>query len=228
MGQILKDAFHVYSKNFYLIAAVVLTIYVPKELILNLFSSGNWFVRLFFAFIVGVLLAPLSYLPTVHILHQWKLGNRTDYAEAMSAGIRDWRFALWTLFITHLRVLGGFFLLVVPGIILTLRYSLVPMAIYVERKQYPEARDRSLTLTDGIRGEIFLICIVIIVMTVPIWYLAYSPKGMSTISLIASCAAMVIFSFINAVLFEFYWQARLRRGEIDPLAATTDHVHTEE
>jgi uncharacterized membrane protein len=87
--------------------------------------------------------------------------HRTSEGEAI--GIRDsyalslrffWRYT-WTWILYFLIVLGGVILLIVPGIIWGVRYSLAPYAVIIENLGAKQALSRSRALTKGKGFSIF-------------------------------------------------------------------------
>jgi hypothetical protein len=79
-------------------------------------------------------------------------GQKPNVKESIKVGFRTFWPVLWVAILRGLIVLGGLILLIVPGIIWALRYSLAVQAAAIEGKRGMAALHRSKDLT---RGKIF-------------------------------------------------------------------------
>ena len=99
----------------------------------------------------------------------------------------------WRLFgaaiVYALGILGGFILLIVPGLIVLARWSLLAPAIVLENRSVSDARERSKALVRGQTGK------VLVAVIVPI---AISVAGSGAVLLIG-------FSTANSIFLGFVW-----------------------
>jgi uncharacterized membrane protein len=117
-------------------------------------------------------------------------GQRATFAQSLSAGLRV---ALPLIGLSILWSLGvgiGFVLLIVPGIILLMMWSVAVPALVVEREGVFAAFSRSAQLTKGARWKIFGLSLVLLVIY---WLL----------SLIAGLVGLGMYSAANPAGFTF-------------------------
>jgi hypothetical protein len=140
-------------------------------------------------------------------------GEVVTYSEAMSVGFRRWGPLFAANFFAGIIVLLGFLALIVPGIMLQVRYSLLDSAVVLER--HPTPRPRSASLTEGRRWQIF--------WAYALFFLVYAPAEAATGAVVAQlevldnfwvgvgldCVADILESISTIVMFLFYWEARL-------------------
>lgn len=108
--------------------------------------------------LLGYLLAmALGQAATVFAVSEISLGRSTTVGAAF-ARVRSRMWRLVDVMISQgLRVMIGFVLFVIPGILLMLRYSVAVPAAVLEDLKASAALKRSTSLTEGRRGEAFLI-----------------------------------------------------------------------
>lgn len=87
------------------------------------------------------------------------LGHSPSIAQAFAGLKGSFGRALGVSFVTGLLTMLGFVLLIVPGILLSLRWALVVPSTLLEQTGVSESRSRSSFLTEGSRGRILLIFI---------------------------------------------------------------------
>ena len=109
MLSILKEALQIYRWRFTVIGAIVLTVWIPGNLAVDLLSRpmhGNENVLLHFrvASITGSLLDPLVTAALIYVTHAAKLGYRSSYRQAFLASFKFWG----TLFTTRFGTWLGF------------------------------------------------------------------------------------------------------------------------
>jgi hypothetical protein len=173
-GTLLDRACRLYAANFALMLGITAAAYVPFYLIMLAVESSlgidirdraSALTSLVFQVAFLVLWAsiafPVASGAATYAISERYLGKEVTIGESLRQGLS--RF--WTLSIAQItatiRVLIGFILLLVPGILWTLSYSLVVPAILVEgQKALPSLR-RSSALVKGERGKVFLVLLVI-------------------------------------------------------------------
>ena len=73
--------------------------------------------------------APIYIGALVYALSQLKQGFRPTYAEAMAVGLKNWGRLFGTFFVAGLLIGIGYLALIIPGIILSVRYALLAPAV---------------------------------------------------------------------------------------------------
>ena len=173
-GALLDRAFRLYTGNFALMLGIAATAYVPFYLIMlaiqsrfgaNFPSRDATLSTLLFQLVFMILWAsiafPIASGATTYAISERYLGNDVTIGAALRRGLSHF----WPLSIAQItatiRVVFGFFLLVIPGILWMLSYSLVVPVILVEgQKALPSLR-RSSDLIKGFRGKAFCILLVV-------------------------------------------------------------------
>ena len=173
-GVLLDRAFRLYTGNFALMLGIAAAAYVPFYLIMlaiqSSFGSGfpsrdGSIATLLFQLVFMILWAsiafPIASGATTFAISERYLGNDVTIGDALRRGLSHF-FPLSIAQITAtIRVVFGFFLLVIPGILWMLSYSLIVPVILVEgQKAIPSLR-RSRDLIKGFRGKAFCILLVV-------------------------------------------------------------------
>ena len=176
--------FHLFRKNFWLITKIVFVIVAPFEVFKALsirqgvldwqLPAGLFVMQL----VCNFLLVPALFYsllkviqtgtaPGINEAYRWSLGKLPKLA---LAAIISW-----------LLTMLGFALLIVPGIILSLAFTVVyPVAVF-EKGSAIDALKRSAQLTKGRRGDIFLAYLVI---TILVMVISFVIGGVSSIFLL--------------------------------------------
>jgi uncharacterized membrane protein len=173
-GVLLDRAFRLYTGNFALMLGIAAAAYVPFYLIMlaiessvggNLPSRDGGLSTLIFQVVFMVLWAsiafPIASGATTYAISERYLGNDVTIGEALRRGLSHF----WPLSIAQItatiRVLFGFLLLIIPGILWMLSYSLIVPAILIEGQKAVPSLRRSRDLIKGYRGKAFCILLVV-------------------------------------------------------------------
>ncbi|MGH7793810.1 MAG: hypothetical protein ACREQ2_02750 [Candidatus Binatia bacterium] len=173
-GVLLDRAFRLYTANFALMLGIAAAAYVPFYLIMLVVESsfgGNLPSRevglsaLLFQVVFLILWASLAFPiasgATTYAISERYLGNDVTIGEALRRGLSHF----WPLSIAQItatiRVMFGFMLLIIPGILWMLAYSLIVPAIVVEGQRALPSLRRSRGLIKGYRGKAFCILLVV-------------------------------------------------------------------
>jgi hypothetical protein len=173
-GMLLDRAFRLYTSNFSLMLGIAAAAYVPFYLIMlvleaslsgRLQSPTGGLSMLLFQVVFMVLWAsvafPVASGAATFAISERYLGNEVGIVDALLRGLSHF----WTLSLAQItatiRVMFGFILLIIPGILWMLSYSLVVPAILVEGQKAMPGLRRSRDLAKGHRGKVFLVMVVI-------------------------------------------------------------------
>ena len=172
-GALLDRAFRLYTGNFSLMLGITAGAYVPFYLIMLALQSSigghlqsllGGLSALLFQLIFMVFWAsvafPIASGATTYAISERYLGNEVTIGEALRRGLSHF----WPLSIAQitatLRVLIGF-LLIIPGILWMLSYSLIVPAILIEGQRALPSLRRSSELVRGYRGKVFWVLLII-------------------------------------------------------------------
>lgn len=156
---ILRDAWSIYGKNFksWLVlvsplAGLAAVFIIGGGFFPNLADSlSTWTALGFFLLIVAVLVFATRVFGNATIIaaNNALSGHPTKTLEAYRQGLKLFWPTLWVEVLRLLLTLAGLILLVVPGIIWGLRYSLATQTVILENKRGLDAFRRSKELTSG-------------------------------------------------------------------------------
>lgn len=214
-----SEALQLLIDNLALISAIVLTIWLPGNVVVGLLTRhlGDdpqaLYTTLRATRFIESIFGPLYIGALLYALSRIRQGWSVSYGEAMREGLRNWGTLFGARLLAGLLVLLGLLALVVPGIILLLRYSFLDCAVVLEGASSGEARSRSTYLTRNGRGPIlgawviFLVCYVTgsIVLYLPLALVSFLDNF--AVNLFLDCLASVLYVVIEIVLFLYYWEA---------------------
>ena len=151
---VLKHAWDLYRTHFGTVAAVVMVIWLPLELLSSymdyfVFDSDDFRRSFKFAQFLDNFFGIIATAGVISIGYTSWLGRRPSVREALDVGVRSWGRMWWTRFLTALTLVFGFLLLIFPGIYLLVRLALVEPIAVCERVSGSAAMRRSFELTRG-------------------------------------------------------------------------------
>lgn len=165
LGELLDHTFQLYRAHFVffsgihaiagipLLAVQLATALLEPDMGMVLVLLASFLVVLVVTFVMGT----IAQGATVVAVSQLHLGRPISIAGAF-AGIRGRVLALCLLALVVSLLIGlGLLLLIVPGVLLALRWALVVPAAVLEPRSIDDAMRRSTALTEGLRGRIFVI-----------------------------------------------------------------------
>jgi hypothetical protein len=166
VGKILGESFAVYFKNlipFALLTALTLSpLYLAQAYVVAAKDASAVAILSLLAVVVSAVLC--QYLATAAITYgvfQQMRGRDTSIGDCLSRGLSYLLPILGLAFVQGLRIMLGYLLCVIPGILWTLQLAVSIPAAIEERTGISESMERSTYLTQGFRGEIFGILFVL-------------------------------------------------------------------
>jgi len=176
-GTLLDRAFRLYANNFALLLGITAIAYVPFYLIMLLFQSSLSFnpqdanapwvtIAYFLVFMLlwTSIAFPIAGGAATYAISERYLGNTIAIHTALRRGLASfWSVSLAQITVS-IRVLIGFLLLIVPGVLWMLSYSVVVPTILVEGRTAMPSLRRSRELMKGQRGKAFAILIVLLLL----------------------------------------------------------------
>jgi hypothetical protein len=253
LGEILDRMFSIYRKNFLMLvgiaglpyagvtviigflvglAALVATGSAPDSARIGIGAVGGIFliviIVMVFVFVVAIILASLG---TYVAVWDIQVGRQTGIKRAYRVAWSHAGAAILAGILAGLAIIAGFFLLIVPGIIVYLALSLIYPVIIAEDSGGAESLGRSWELTKGYRWKIFVAGLVSLAVSMAITYGIQIPMlVIASVSftqgnppiwfVIANALASVIGSVVPAPLLAIascliYYDARVRKEGFD-------------
>jgi len=147
-------AFRLLLGQLPLFAALVLTIWIPGHLLIDMAVAGkpnqaDSLTALQLGNLVEIVFGPIYSAGIITALAAQMAGEKTSYVEAMRAGLHHWGRLFGARIVAGLLVGLGIVALIVPGLVLAVRYSLIDEVVVLEGAGARVARQRSSQLTWG-------------------------------------------------------------------------------
>lgn len=160
VGAIVDDAWLVYRRHWRTLVLIAAVVVVPVQLIV--FGVGlGWLTQgydaqapagetIAGAFAQLLVATPLVTAMTVHVvLDAAEGGGGVDARRSVLAGLEAFRHLFLAIVLVALGVSLGLLLLILPGIVLAVRWAVVPQVVVVEGREGAEALRGSWALTRG-------------------------------------------------------------------------------
>ncbi len=221
----LAEATRLLCTNLGLFSAIILTVWLPGNVLANylafyVYTEDEISRMMRFTSVFEGIFGPIYVAAMIHALSRIKGGQRPRYFESMAVGFRNWGRLFVVRLLANLLIVLGLIALIVPGIVLSVRYALLDSVVVIEGAGADEARRRSTELTKGIRWQIFWVWILYVVGFILIWFLMYLPVSyfpeldtMAT-GVVMDCLLDVVFAIIQIAMFLYYWQAAHQKPSI--------------
>jgi hypothetical protein len=225
-------ALRLFSGNFFLLAAVVLTVWIPLNLAIETFAPHGKGLEEFVEFLrlfTDAIFSPIVTGSVIWIIDQRVSGCRVSYREAVGTGLRCWGPIFSARFVADIFILFGLLALILPGISLGVHYAFVEQAATLENPGIAASRHRSTEVVRGHGWEVFFLVVLnnviqklasaaesIAVLTLQDFGLSTSHAG----TLAAKCALNMVGAFSPCLLTVFYLEyasRNARNGTLDML-----------
>ena len=224
MFSILGKAIQLWIRHLPLIGPLVLTIWLPGHLFVGWSYGLGWDesteldVRRMTSGIDAIC-SPIYAGAIVYALPRLIRGQRVSYGDALGVGFGCWGRLFAARFIAGLLILVGFVALVVPGIVLSVRFALIDSAVVLENRGVSTARQRSWTLTGGRSWQILgagviiflmysaLTMVVSLPLTIVQQLWSLDPVVNFAAQAVLDCLLDVVYTLHVIVMFLFFWEA---------------------
>jgi Membrane domain of glycerophosphoryl diester phosphodiesterase len=231
LGQILETGWRLYTANAGKLIGVVAVVVVPLALVSALVvevlsDSDNWFVGLItgtLGFAIGVIISFLIQAAITRAAAAATVGDPVDVEASYRWGLRRLGGIFVVSVLAFLVILGGFILLVIPGVIFSVMLAVCIPAFVVEGKEGTEALSRSWQLVKGNFWHVLFVIVVTGVLTGIVSSVLNSIGGGSFLGswILGSIAWIVTapFSALVSILLYVDLRARAERLTGDTLRA---------
>jgi len=235
----IRGATQIFIKNFGLLSALKLTIWLPGSILLvylRLYvfpemmggdEARIYLQELRIANIIELAFGPFYIGAILHAASQFQQGQPLSYGASMSHGARKSFKLLLTRILVSVITILGLIVFIIPGILLALRLSFTDAIVVLEGATGLQACNLSQELTKGKKWDIFLTIILIFVGLIlgMILFISF-PLGLLNqdqnliVQVLSECIYQILFIVPVLVLFMFYWNAKHAAAEAP--AAETD------
>ena len=160
MNEKFSEAFTLFKDHLPIFVTVVLTIWIPGNLIsefltYHVFDPDDFYRMFRMEMQLEALLGPIVSGAVIYALYHIKMGKPITYSEVIGKGVSFWWRLFKVRFVSGFLIILGLLLLVVPGFIIAIRLAFVECITALEGDKVGEALKRSNTMTKGIQWELF-------------------------------------------------------------------------
>jgi hypothetical protein len=226
-----RETFRLLLAHLDLFTQIALTVWLPALLTASyqdFFAAGERGTPRGLAVVLAteVVLGPLVAAATIAALARFARGLPASYWQVMSEGLGAWRRLFAVRVVTGLLIAGGLLLLIVPGLVMLVRYAVVDSVAVLEGAGPTEARRRSLELTAGQRRDIALTAGSLFVLT---WLASLSVSAVLQVApslnhfvvrVLVDCVFAVGQTLFTIALFLFYQRGRAALAAAAPPTAS--------
>ena len=220
-----REATILLGRNIKLFSAIILTIWLPANIIINFIYYNiegiSELTMLRLPMLIEGFLGPIYIGALIYSLFQIKSGHTITYKEAMKIGLKKWDILFGARFVAGILIVLGIIALVIPGIILLVRYTLLDAAVVIEDKRVTQSRARSIELTKGRRWPIFWSGLIFFILFIIFSITIYLPLDFIEllnnmyVEIILDCILDIIFSILQIVIFLFYWESIMEQRDAE-------------
>ena len=215
----LGEAVVILTERPFLFSAIILTVWLPGNVLVDylghyVLHSEDLFKQIRVTMWIETIFGPIYIGAMVYALARLKEGRDVSYLEAIAVGFKNWGRLFAARFVAGLLIVLGLVALIVPGIVLLVRYALLDCVVVLEGAPTTTARARSTLLTAGRRWQIFWAAVVFICAFIALSFLVYFPQSLAeqlnvmAYDVVADCFSDLAFAVIQITMFLFYWEAR--------------------
>jgi hypothetical protein len=158
--QTIRRAATLYRTHFLAIAALVIVVWLPLELVgcyLDAYVFGpedfrrSFTLARFFDSFIGI----IATAAVISVGAAGWVGERPSFGSAIKVGLTSWWSMWWSRFLAGILIVVGFVCLIIPGIYLFVRLILVEPIAVCDRRSGAAAIRRSFELTQGRFWKVF-------------------------------------------------------------------------
>ena len=175
LGEILDVSFQVFRDNLVKMVTISLALQVPYYALLYLYGAyladtsrpigETDYVALLLGLLGGLVIQPLTNGASTKLIAERYRGRQASVGTSFASALKLLPGFLGAVLLSGLFIGIGTLLLVIPGIFLSVKLSLIAPATIVERKGGTTAMSRSFELTKGSGWKIFAMFLVMYAMS---------------------------------------------------------------
>jgi hypothetical protein len=226
-GEILDTGWRLLRNHFALLVGIGAVLYLPLAILGKVFESsleaatpdqvGQAALMGGVLFLIAVVLSPIVSAAVTHALGEVFLGRRASVGGSLRVATSILLPLMGTFLLYALAVMGGFLLLVIPGVYLMLCFMLVNQVVVIERVFGTRALRRSRELLSGNLGRAAGVMFVsLVIWTVLQTGVDLALSALPWVQPIASALVQAAgFAFYSAVGVLLYVDLRCRKEAFD-------------
>lgn len=234
LGEILDQGIKLVRDKFGILMAIMALTIVPSQIVISLFANkfqpvpgqptppaqiGSLlpYLAIVYGFLLVIL--PLANAAVVYTAARTFLGQQTSLGESFGHALRRLPALIWTSILMGLAIMGGFILLVIPGILCSLWFMLAQQVAVLEPISGGPALSRSKALMKGNIGTGIVLGIVLWVINFGLGMVSgLLPHPFNAISAGVMGGVTTLISTCTFVVFYFSCRCKLDNFDLEVLA----------
>lgn len=218
--ELIGEAFALYRRYSWLFLVLAGVVVVPYEALLLLDEfvgpAHSWVAALvYLAFNVAEFALVIPLISALHLfaIEDLREGREPELAPVFRRGLASLRVVSPAVFLSWLGIFAGFLALIVPGVILAIRWAVVAQTGALETTSWRKALTRSAALTERNRGHVLgLFALIFLINTVPtVIYILVFHSSFTVGSVVVGAAFDVLTSSFTALAIALlYYDLRAR------------------
>jgi len=166
LGELIGTGWEIYKKNFKLFLFIILIIYLPINIILNLVPGtsetfGGVMAYLRLTQILELVLGIIATMAIAYAVNKIVNHKKPELWESIKSALLVWDKAILTALLAGLILIVLYLLLIIPGIIYSVYYTFALYTVILKDKKYKKALDYSKSIVKGRWWRVFGIIIVV-------------------------------------------------------------------
>ena len=165
----MRESLGLYKAHFVLFVSLAAVIYVPYYVVLSAVRLEQSLSAMVGTVVMGIVAQALVGAMMIWVIVRISLGREVGFVSALgvltlSLVVR----IVGTALLVGVGVLAGFFLLIVPGLVLLVWFSLANQVVVVEGKAYFEALRRSMEVVRGSWWRVLYVLLVLVLINLAV------------------------------------------------------------
>jgi len=244
-GDIYSTAFELYKTNFAKLVGIVAVVVVPLTLIQYLLTDqvfvkevtvdpetfevsttgfGAWWAIWLVTIFIGVIVQAILSGAIARAAAGAAIGQPITTEGVYKFGLSRLGAIIWVSILVGLATIGGFILLIIPGIIVMVKLSVSVQALVVENKRGSEALSRSWNLTKGYFWHVLGVVLVTAILVGIVQGIIAAPFGSNWFlaGIGASIGAIIVLPFGALVYVIMYLDLRVKKEQLNVATLQSD------
>jgi len=229
VGNLLKATLRTMFANLGIVSKIVLTVFVPLELIKNYFLYSAVAqdilpliirIDMLLNFVFSSLTVPALIYALISV---FRTGSAPSIIESFRWGLRQWARVFGNRWLAGMAVIGGLILLIIPGIVFAVWFIFVDQIVSIEGDKQRHVLRRSREITRGHRWMLFFSVVIVFViiflagavLSVPLAFIDHW-----LLSAIVDCLLDIVYHILPIMLLLAYLNFTSAERESVPNAET--------
>ncbi|MBW2995521.1 hypothetical protein KY312_04145 [Candidatus Woesearchaeota archaeon] len=213
LGPLMSKGWEIYKNNFKIFLLIILVVYVPVNLILNIlpetvqptFESIRF--EVYASQILELILGIIATLAIAYAVNKIINKKTPQVWESIKNALLVWDKAIFTTFLAGIILIALFLLLIIPGVIYSVYYTFFLYAIILNNVKYKNALDFSKNLVVGRWWRVFgvvLVVSILISIAASFIIIPFSFSSSYLVNVIGDTIFDIVFALRDVIMVVFF------------------------